>query len=93
MSIDQYAFPFKHTSALSLKVRKGDHVKRGQVISKMGSSGSPGHPHVHYQLQTSPTLFDGDGLPSSFENVYMLTWPEFGDPVETLRTGDLYWAK
>jgi TonB family protein len=34
----------------TFKVKKGDKVKRGQVIGLVGNSGSHGEPHLHYEV-------------------------------------------
>jgi murein DD-endopeptidase MepM/ murein hydrolase activator NlpD len=60
-----------HNQMGSVRVRTGDRVVRGQPIALMGASGSPGFPHLHYQLQSGPGLFAGDGLPAVFDNVYL----------------------
>jgi murein DD-endopeptidase MepM/ murein hydrolase activator NlpD len=36
-------------------VRNGDRVERGQVIAHLGDSGSRTIPHVHFQVNKSPT--------------------------------------
>lgn len=61
-----------HNQMGSVRVSPGDRVARGQVLARMGASGSPGFPHLHYQLQSSPRLFDGDGLPATFANVFSI---------------------
>src|SRR5439155_15164123 len=58
-----------HMKQGSVRVKTGDTVKQGQVIGQVGSSGSPGHPHTHYQLQAGPEVFGADGLPIQFTNV------------------------
>jgi murein DD-endopeptidase MepM/ murein hydrolase activator NlpD len=57
-----------HFRTGTLAVKPGDHVERGQLLAKMGHSGmGSGLVHVHYELRNSPDLFDGDGLPATFE--------------------------
>jgi murein DD-endopeptidase MepM/ murein hydrolase activator NlpD len=38
-------------------------VREGQVIGRLGNSGSSTGPHLHIQLSTRPSFLDGDGLP------------------------------
>lgn len=40
---------YGHNSAIKVKV--GDRVKKGQVISEVGSSGRSTGPHVHFEIQ------------------------------------------
>lgn len=37
----------------SLLVKKGDYVKKGQVIAKAGNSGRSPYPHIHFQIQAA----------------------------------------
>jgi hypothetical protein len=71
-----------HMKQGSVRVKIGDRVAQGQVIGQIGSSGSPGTPHVHYQLQAGPDVFGADGLPVRFTNVETVGWQP-GHPVET----------
>lgn len=50
----------------SITVRAGDRVTAGQVLGKCGNSGHSSEPHLHYHLQTTASLFDGEGLPAQF---------------------------
>lgn len=45
-----------HIKKESFKVAIGDHVKKGQVIGKCGSSGRSPEPHLHFQLQATPYI-------------------------------------
>jgi Peptidase family M23. len=54
----------------SVRIKKGDRVKSGDVVGLAGNSNSP-IPHLHYHLTNGEHLFLADGLPSKFENVYM----------------------
>lgn len=44
-----------HLLADSLKVAEGDYVKRGQIIGALGNSGRSPQPHIHFQVQSTPS--------------------------------------
>jgi hypothetical protein len=62
---------FGHLQQRSVAVRVNERVARGQVIAKVGASGSAEFPHLHYQLMSAPTM-QGEGVPSYFERVDLL---------------------
>ncbi|MEO8453259.1 MAG: M23 family metallopeptidase [Gemmatimonadota bacterium] len=62
-----------HMRQRSLTVKKGDRVRAGQRIGKIGNSpGGATVAHLHYQLQDGPDPFVSEGLPSSFTGFYRL---------------------
>ncbi|MBC7621312.1 MAG: M23 family metallopeptidase [Candidatus Saccharibacteria bacterium] len=61
-----------HVQKGSLQVKVGDKVQRGQLVAKIGSSGSSNNPHVHYELRTGTGLHV-EGLPAMFQN-YTRHW-------------------
>jgi murein DD-endopeptidase MepM/ murein hydrolase activator NlpD len=58
-----------HLMAGSMIVKKGDRVKQGEVLGKLGQSGDTNGPHCHYQLQSGADWENADGLPCKFTNV------------------------
>jgi biotin carboxyl carrier protein len=54
---------YAHVQPGSLKVKVGDHVKRGQVLALLGNSGNSTEPHVHFQIADGPTFLSSEGLP------------------------------
>ncbi|MFW9993291.1 MAG: M23 family metallopeptidase [Candidatus Odinarchaeota archaeon] len=60
---------YAHFIPGSLQVRKGDKVKQGQVLGKVGNSGNSDGPHLHFQLMDKPSHLTGRGLPCHFVNV------------------------
>jgi urea transporter len=45
-----------HLKPGSLKVRKGEQVKRGDILASCGNSGRSPYPHLHFQMQTTPHI-------------------------------------
>ncbi len=45
-----------HLQKNSFTVKKGDFVKRGELVAKCGNSGRSPYPHIHFQFQSSPKL-------------------------------------
>ena len=58
-----------HMQPGSVTVRVGDRVATGQVIGRLGNSGSATGPHVHYELQSGPQLWQYQSLPFRFQNI------------------------
>jgi len=58
-----------HMQTGSLTVKLGDHIAAGQVIGKLGNSGDAFGPHLHYQLQSGPRLWEFQSLPLKFQNI------------------------
>jgi hypothetical protein len=52
-----------HLQPGSVRVKVGDHVRRGQVLAKIGNSGDAREPHVHFQVQTTSDPLAGEGVP------------------------------
>jgi hypothetical protein len=58
-----------HMQPGSVTVKVGDRVVTGQVIGRLGNSGDAFGPHLHYQLQSGPQLFQYQSLPFRFQNI------------------------
>jgi hypothetical protein len=58
-----------HMQPGSVTVTVGDRVATGQVIGRLGNSGDAFGPHLHYQLQSGPGLFQYQSLPFRFQNI------------------------
>lgn len=69
LDIGQGRFAFyEHLQQGSVRVKAGDKVKRGQVIAKLGSSGSTSiGPHLHFHVADTSSLLEAEGMPFSFE--------------------------
>jgi hypothetical protein len=52
-----------HLQRGSLRVKVGDHVRRGQILARVGVSGDAREPHLHFEVTTSPKLLAGEGVP------------------------------
>jgi len=57
-----------HLRRGSLRVKRGDRVRRGQVIAECGNSGTSAQPHLHFQVMDGPDPIRSRGLPVRFEN-------------------------
>ena len=61
----RFAF-YAHLKPHSIRVHPGQRVRRGQVIGRLGNSGSSSGPHLHFQLMDRPSALASDGLPFVF---------------------------
>lgn len=57
---------YMHLQPGSLRVAKGDRVRRGQVLGLVGNSGDSFLPHLHFHVSTEPGM-TGQGLPYLIE--------------------------
>lgn len=54
---------YAHLQPGSVRVKKGDLVKRGQPLGRIGNSGDSREPHLHFEVVDRPDLLAGEGLP------------------------------
>lgn len=55
-----------HLREESITVAAGARVAAGQVIGRVGNSGTSTEPHVHLHLQDTPRRYFGEGIPFFF---------------------------
>ncbi|MFH1429958.1 MAG: peptidoglycan DD-metalloendopeptidase family protein [Candidatus Uhrbacteria bacterium] len=53
-----YSTQYAHLSAYAKGIRAGAHVKQGQVIGYVGSTGFSTGPHLHYQIKKNGSLIN-----------------------------------
>lgn len=80
----EYSF-YAHLQPGSVRVKKGDVVRRGQVIGRLGHSGNSTEPHLHFQVTDGPDPLLSAGVPVRFRNV---TLP-FADGERAVQSGDV----
>jgi murein DD-endopeptidase MepM/ murein hydrolase activator NlpD len=62
----RFAF-YEHLKHGSVAVKAGDRVKSGQVIGRLGNSGSTSiGPHLHFHVSDANSLLGAEGLPFVF---------------------------
>ncbi len=54
---------YAHLQSGSLKVKKGDKIKRGDVIGLVGNSGNTSAPHLHFHVMDGPSPMTSEGVP------------------------------
>jgi murein DD-endopeptidase MepM/ murein hydrolase activator NlpD len=53
---EKFYSKISHIKPGSFKVKKGDSVKRGDIVASCGNSGRSPVPHLHFQLQKDPFI-------------------------------------
>lgn len=61
----RYAF-YAHLATRSVRVRRGQKVKTGQVLGLLGNTGNTDGPHLHFHVMNSPSPLQSSGLPFVF---------------------------
>lgn len=61
-----YVF-YAHLKKGSVRVRKGDRVRLGQELGRLGNTGNTSAPHLHLHVMTTPSALAGDGVPYVFK--------------------------
>lgn len=54
---------YAHLQPGSLRVKLGDHVRRGQVIGLLGNTGNSTEPHLHFHIMDGVSPLGSEGLP------------------------------
>jgi hypothetical protein len=54
---------YAHLQKDSVVVKKGDRVKRGQVMALLGNTGNTSAPHLHFHLMDGSSVLGSSGLP------------------------------
>lgn len=71
---------YAHMQKGSVCVKKGEQVKQGQVVGKIGNTGHSDGPHLHFQIMDGADFFTARCLPASFTNLVDI----MGTPVKTI---------
>jgi hypothetical protein len=62
--VDRGHFAFyAHLQPGSLRVRRGDRVRPGEVLGLLGNSGNTDAPHLHFHVMDGPSPLRSNGLP------------------------------
>jgi murein DD-endopeptidase MepM/ murein hydrolase activator NlpD len=54
---------YAHFRPRSVQVREGQHVRRGQLLGMVGTSGNSSEPHLHFQVMDGPSSLLANGVP------------------------------
>lgn len=90
-----YAF-YAHLRKMSIPVTVGQHVKRGQVLGKLGNTGNTTAPHLHFHLMEGVSVLGSNGIPYVIDNFTLAGKipadkdPALADSVEGSWSGDLF---
>ncbi|MCA9524467.1 MAG: M23 family metallopeptidase [Myxococcales bacterium] len=60
---------FEHLRAGSIRVKRGQRVRQGQMIAELGNSGNSAQPHLHFSIKRKP---DFRSLPVLLSSYYVL---------------------
>lgn len=67
---------YAHLQPGSLTVKKGDRVRRGQVVGLVGNTGNSTEPHLHFQVADRQNAFDAEGVPYVFDRFALEVAPD-----------------
>jgi murein DD-endopeptidase MepM/ murein hydrolase activator NlpD len=65
-----FAF-YAHLQPKSIRVKVGDHVRRGQALALLGNSGNSDAPHLHFHVSDGNSPLGAEGVPYVLESFEM----------------------
>lgn len=80
---------YAHLLPGSVRVKKGDTLKKGQPIARLGHSGSSTEPHLHFQVTDGADPLLSAGIPVRFVDLEIV----MADGPRGLQTGDVVEAR
>lgn len=88
--IHTYGFTSSYSHLSKFIVKKGDFVKKGDLIAHSGNSGLSSGPHLHYEVQfigrsLDPKYFldwNVDNFDAIFKNIRGIRWESLVDKIE-----------
>lgn len=80
---------YDHLRQGSVRVRRGQRVRAGQVLAQVGNSGDTGAPHLHFHMMDGPVHNGAEGIPYGLR-----AFTELGaaPPVASLLAGEAWRA-
>lgn len=54
---------YAHLIPGSIVVRRGQKVRKGQVLARVGNTGNSSEPHLHFQIMNKPSFIEAQGIP------------------------------
>ena len=67
----RYVF-YEHLKPGSVRVKTGEHVRRGQTIAALGFTGDSTGPHLHLHVADAPSPLGAEGLPFVLDRFELL---------------------
>jgi len=71
LGASHYAF-YEHLKPGSIRVKTGDHVRRGSVIGLLGYTGESTGPHLHFHISDNNSPLNAEGLPYQLQRFKVL---------------------
>jgi len=75
---------YAHLQEGSLKIKKGDKIKQGDVIGLVGNSGNTSAPHLHFHVMDGPSPLTSEGVPYVINNFTITGTIESNEVFEAL---------
>jgi Peptidase family M23 len=57
---------YAHMRPGTVAVKVGDKVRAGDILGRVGNTGSSEEPHLHFHIDDEPSFLAGNGLPYAF---------------------------